>query len=987
MKIAVFIGGLFLLFGLTANPLFSQNDDKSRLIGGPTSQDEAANIVADNAGNTYVAGITDNKGLLVKQDALSQTLWSKTLAFTTDPNDDVTIAFLDLVGDTVFGCGKIHQFNQPKGTFYFKMNAQTGALYWAKYELVSNGYFSCMRYANGKFFLIGGTYATVQQTHGKVIAVSSQTGNLIWETPLLKYVMPLSVTSPATRVFFLNATEVRNGKFYLTGYAEGNSSMLANWLAMPLLIGITETGSIFLEKHFLLPYTPNTTFRYEGAQIRWDMDDNLVISAYEILGNNMQNENTAIIKCDQTGNILFSNYYNIGSNVFCSVDAMNETATSYVLFGYGAFVAVPHDGPYVMQVDKNGIVQICKNIYKPNVGYAPLGIVLPHLVGNSAFMNNQHYFTMSENGDINQFVLDESLEFVDDCSEIIPLPVVTMPVATSLVQLNVTTIPQNMSFQNGIMLEDLPIHSYCDSVSLSLFQVPGCSQSTIVANINGFTAPTFYWSTGNPTLSNLETVNTTDTVILRVLDTKCCELIDTIVPFFVPSSMTMSLPADTIVCLQPGSSYQLSPTVTNPNTAVQYLWNNNSIGASLSVTTSGTYWVEVSDSCKTIRDSIVVEIRSLPTITNTNPVTVCEGSFPVDLNPAVSAGAVVLWDDGSTTIPRSVSGPGTFTIEATNSCGTVNASLLVSQTDLPEVTLTSLIDTCVQNGQSVLLTPIFTGTTDILWSDGSIGTQLVVSVSGSYTVSASNLCGTDSATCSVTINHFPELDLPAVLDTCFELGVGFAYTAQGSAGSYEWNSGSQSATEWIVQEGMYSCTLTNVCGSVTDSMQVRRITAVDLYFPEDSIRDCQKQLSVSLLHIETNYNLEIFAPKGNLVGTYLTESGWYTIRAFNPCGEIRDSIYVNLQNEQFFYLPNSFTPNDDTHNERYVFYGENIVVQSIRIFNRWGEEIFSESGNFSGWDGMYKGENCPTGIYTVSVIYEDCFGIPTVFNGHVNLLR
>ncbi|MNR63065.1 hypothetical protein D3C85_1852500 [compost metagenome] len=70
-----------------------------------------------------------------------------------------------------------------------------------------------------------------------------------------------------------------------------------------------------------------------------------------------------------------------------------------------------------------------------------------------------------------------------------------------------------------------------------------------------------------------------------------------------------------------------------------------------------------------------------------------------------------------------------------------------------------------------------------------------------------------------------------------------------------------------------------------------------------------------------------------------------------------------------------------------MFYGENIVVQSIRIFNRWGEEIFSENGNFSGWDGMYKGENCPTGIYTVSVIYEDCFGIPTAFNGHVNLLR
>lgn len=987
MKIAALIGGLFLLFGLTGNPVFSQNDDKSRLIGGPSSEEAAANIVADLAGNTYVGGITESKGLVVKQSPLNQTLWSKTLAFTTDPNDDVTIAFLDLVGDTVFGCGKIHQFNQAKGTFYFKMNAQTGTMYWSKYELVSNAYLSCMRYANGKFFLIGGSYGTAPTTHGKVFAVSSQTGNLIWETPLLKYVMPLNPASPLTRVFFLNATEVRNGKFYLTGYVEGNSPMVSNWLAMPLLIGITETGSVFLEKHLLFPYTPNLTQRYEGAQIRWDMDDNLVIAAYEMIGNNMQNENTAIVKCDQAGNILFSNLYDIGANVLCTVDAMNETPTSYVLFGFGAFTTVPHDGPYVMKVDKNGNVQLCNNIYKPNVGYSPMGLALPHLTGNSAFVNNQHYFTMCEFGDINQFVLDENLEFIDDCSEVIPLPTMVTPMSVSVVQLIVTTIPQNMNFQNGIILEDLPIHTYCDSVSLNLFQVPACNQSTVIANINGFTAPTFYWSTGNTTLSNLETVNTTDTVILRVLDTKCCELIDTIVPFFVPSSLTMSLPADTMVCLQPGSSTTLAPTVANPNAAVQYLWNNNSTGASLSVTASGTYWVEVSDSCKTIRDSIVVEIRSLPTITNTSTVAVCEGSFPVNLNPAVSAGAAILWDDGSTAIPRSVSGPGTYTIEAANSCGMVNANILVSQTDLPEVTLIPLIDTCIQNGQSFILTPIFTGTTDILWSDGSTGTQLVVSATGSYMVSASNLCGTDSANCSITVNHFPEMNLPAVLDTCFELGVGFAYTAQGSAGSYQWNSGSQSPTEWIVHEGMYFCTLTNVCGSVTDSMQVRRITAVDLYFPEDSIRDCQKQLSVSLLQIETNYNLEIFTPKGNLVGTYLTESGWYTIRAFNPCGEIRDSIYVNLQNEQFFYLPNSFTPNGDTHNERYVFYGENIVVQSIRIFNRWGEEIFSENGNFSGWDGMFQGEDCPTGMYTVSVIYEDCFGIPTVFNGHVNLLR
>ncbi len=985
-KLHLFIK-LLLLAILTGNPAFSQEDEKSTIIGSPSITESAANIVADNVGNTYVGGVQGNKGLIVKQDAIHATIWSKTLAFTTNPNDDVTIGFLDLVGDTVFGCGKIHQANQLKGAFYFKMNAQTGTMYWSKYEMTSSGFFSCMRYANGKFFLVGGSHTAAQGTNGKVMAVSSQTGNLIWETPLLRYVFPLISTSMTNRTYFLNCTEVRNGKFYITGFSEGASIVQPNWIGMPLLIGITETGSVFMEKYLLLPYIINSGLNYVGAQIRWDMDDNLVIGSYGAGGMSVAYENTFIIKCDQGGNVLFAHSYNMANSSLSTVDAMNETADSYVLFGSASFSLVSYDGLYVLKTDKTGNPQTCKSIFKPNSWYMSMATSGNHMIGNSAFINNQHYFTMEEVGDINQFILDEDLESIQDCSEMEDVPVSGGPIQVSSPQLTVTTIPQTMTFQDGAILNDVPIADYCDNVSLDLVQNSTCDQSILSANIAGFTDPTFYWSNGTTSTSNTLTVSSTDTVFVRVLDIKCCELIDTIVPQIVPSAMTMTLPADTIVCLQAGSFFTLSPTVSNANTTAQYLWNNNSTGTSLTVTASGTYWVEVSDSCKTIRDSIVVEIRSLPTITNTHSVTVCEGDFPIDLNPVVSIGAAILWEDSTTSIPRSVSGPGIYTISATNSCGTVSANIVVSQTDLPEVTLTPLIDTCIQNGQSLVLSPTFTGTTSVLWSGGSTGNQLAVSASGTYTVFASNACGTDSAFCSVTINHFPELNLPAVLDTCFEVGVGFSYTAPGSAGSYQWSTGSQTATTWISQEGVYSCTLTNMCGSMTDSMQVRRYTTVDLVFPEDSIRDCQKQLSVSLLHVETNYDLEIFAPNGNLIGTYLTESGWYQLHAFNPCGEVWDSIYVNLQNEQSFYLPNSFTPNGDSYNDRYEFEGENVEVQSIRIFNRWGEEIFSQEGSFTGWDGRYKGEACPTGMYAVSVVYEDCFGIPTEFSGHVNLLR
>ena len=1121
------------VFFLAENPLFAQDDEKSTIIGTAADEDAASNIVADPAGNIYVGGVQNNKGLIVKQDVIHTTLWSKTLAFTNDPDDKVNILFLDLVGDTVFGSGVIEGVSTPpKGAFYFKMNAQTGAMYWSKFDLVSKESFSCMRYANGKFFLIGGTQDVVTAappaTSGKVMAVSSQTGAIIWQTPLLHYFIP-GTSNAENRTSFFNATQMVNGKLYITGISGPYFSSIGAppSLQMPLLIGVNDQGTVFLEKYFSVPASAAPFLK--GSKIHYDMNQNLLL-ACEFYSYNSPNS-LVLIKCNTAGNVLFCNYYNINNDALINIAGLNETASSYVISGL-CFGSVK--GSYVLKVSKTGAVQRCIGISKPNV-LPNSNYGLSHTFsGNSIFLNAQHYFVSSEHAswgpsDINQIIVDEDLEMVEDCSGIIELNVPVTSVSSSLNSLTISHIPNTVSFQNGSIVDDLPSFKYCDSISLDFVQTTGCSPLTVTATISGFYSPTFYWSTGDTTSVNSLSVNSTDTVFLRVLDTKCCELFDTIVPAFLASNMTANLPADTSICLSAGTSHSIVPIVSNNNFPVQYLWSDSSAAPSLSVINSGTYWVEISDGCLIHRDSITITINylpeisdttditvcaddfpvvlnptvspgasvlwdngttnpsrsvtgpgtftfsasngcgtvnasisvsqadlpdvnlgslidtcvpiggsvaltpvfsnvssilwsdgstgnqlivsasgnytvygsnscgidsavvqviinSLPVIGNTSSLTVCEGNFPVTLNPAVSAGASVLWDNGMTNTARIVNGPGVYTISATNNCGTVSSSITVIQTDLPDVQLVSIIDTCLQSGGSVVLVPVFINTTGVLWSDGSASNQLIVSNAGTYSVYASNSCGVDSASSVVTINYYPELDLPAVLDTCFEIGVGFSYTAPGSPGSYQWSSGSQTATEWISQEGLYTVTLTNQCGMVSKSMQVNRLVPPDLYFPEDSVRHCQKQFPVSWLHIETNFNLEIFAPYYGVVGSSVTESGWYTVHAFNGCWHKWDSIHVDLE-EPTFYLPNSFTPNADGNNDRFEFKGENIAIRDIRIFNRWGEEIFTESGSFTGWDGSYLGETCPDGIYAVSLIYEDCFGMPAEFNGHVNLLR
>ncbi len=831
-----------------AKPAFSQNDEKGVLIGNPTDDEVSANVVTDLLGNSYIGGMINNDGLVVKQDGSSNqgVIWSKKLSFTSNPSNKVHISFLDLKADTVFGCGRVEQGNQSIGTFYFKMDALTGSLYWSKYDQAPNRYFSCMRYANGLFFMVG-YLENAASVDGHVQAVSSANGQIVWDiSQLFSMFSAPPVPNPTSfQTRFTNATEMINGKMFITGTSHLESTTAAR---VPIIIGIEENGYIFDEKYVLLPVNGTSTDFYNPGRIEYDSDLNLLLEIYTPAG--IQNPYHGILlKCDTLGTLIFAKNYEIPGATTMLPSGLNETGSSYGLFGgvQGTF-----EGLYVVKVEKNGTFEKCVGVSKPGISYIN-GWSNDLVSGNSDFSFGLHHFVSTEfyaglsDMDINQIILDEQLNTINDCSEVLELFPTVTDVPLTIEDLGIgynTNYAPIPGVMNIVTLQNQPIYTPCLGLSISMGQSSECTQSTISVNTAGFTNPVFHWSNGTSGTGNSLVVNTADTVFVRVLDTKCCELIDTIIPEFLSSSLAVSLQADTGICIQNGSFYTITPTVSGAISPVDYLWSDQSTGSTLSVGSSGIYWIAVSDICLTKTDSF-----------------------------------------------------------------------------------------------------------------------------------------------AIIINYFPELNLPSNLDTCFEIGVGFSYTAQGSPGSYQWSSGSQTAAEWISQEGIYFCTLTNSCGSITDSMQVRRLSEIDLYFPEDSIKDCQRQLSVSLLHIETNYNMELFGPDGSLIGTHLSESGWYQIRGFNACNEIWDSIFVNLQNEQLFYLPNSFTPNGDGNNDRFEFKGENIVIRDVRIFNRWGEEIFTEIESFTGWDGTYRGEICPDGIYAVHLIYEDCFGLPTAFKGHINLIK
>ncbi|MGB1248797.1 MAG: gliding motility-associated C-terminal domain-containing protein [Chitinophagales bacterium] len=85
----------------------------------------------------------------------------------------------------------------------------------------------------------------------------------------------------------------------------------------------------------------------------------------------------------------------------------------------------------------------------------------------------------------------------------------------------------------------------------------------------------------------------------------------------------------------------------------------------------------------------------------------------------------------------------------------------------------------------------------------------------------------------------------------------------------------------------------------------------------------------------------------------------------------QDIVIPPTPEGETYALPNVFTPlGTQGENTTFGVLNQNglVTVESMQIFNRWGEEIFNGQG---AWDGYYKGELQPTGNYAYLIQMRD----------------
>lgn len=91
-------------------------------------------------------------------------------------------------------------------------------------------------------------------------------------------------------------------------------------------------------------------------------------------------------------------------------------------------------------------------------------------------------------------------------------------------------------------------------------------------------------------------------------------------------------------------------------------------------------------------------------------------------------------------------------------------------------------------------------------------------------------------------------------------------------------------------------------------------------------------------------------------------------------------------------IPNAFIPGDnDPLNSYFIprdLLSKSIVTFEMKIFDRWGVQIFESTDiRGKGWDGNYKGEAQPFGVYVYQIRIAFTNGVSENYTGNLTLIR
>lgn len=436
-----------------------------------------------------------------------------------------------------------------------------------------------------------------------------------------------------------------------------------------------------------------------------------------------------------------------------------------------------------------------------------------------------------------------------------------------------------------------------------------CPGDQLVLSASG--ADSYVWNTTATT----STITITDPGTYFVTGINACGTDSAEVTVLAGTGIEVEITGDTEIC--PGES-----TVLTAMGATSYVWNTQATTASITVFSPGTYSVTGTNACGTATDLVNVTEAPGPTVMISGSTEICQGG---SATLTASGADSYLWNTAQSTASITVDTAGVYSVTGMNACGTATTSAVVAELDLPSVAIIG--DTIICQGSSTVLTA--SGTGPFTWSNGQSGASITVTQPGSYVATASNACGSASASVSVAV-----------------IMVSSIFTAQPSSGSSPLNvvfsngsTPSDATFAWDFGDGGGS--------GVSDPIH---------------------------LYAEP--------------GTYVVE----LMVSTNGCTAVSTGTVVVTEPveipESSLFVPNVFTPNGDQMNDVYALTAVNIASLNMRIFNRWGQLVNELTRVGEVWDARsLSGSLVPDGTYFYMLEAKGLDGRSYDQSGHLTVLR
>jgi gliding motility-associated-like protein len=243
--------------------------------------------------------------------------------------------------------------------------------------------------------------------------------------------------------------------------------------------------------------------------------------------------------------------------------------------------------------------------------------------------------------------------------------------------------------------------------------------------------------------------------------------------------------------------------------------------------------------------------------------------------------------------------------------------------------------------------------------------SIAVTEPGNYTLALTSTqinCSQTALQVPVTFNAPPTLSIQQIVNTTLCDGETVSLKATYASGDIRWSTGETTGTIGVRSSGNYTATV-KLGNCVTEqTTNVQFLPKPVLSLPDAAL--CQF----------TNESVLLTAPAGFRQYLWNGVAGSQTYTATSP-GDVTLIVTDNngCQASQTIRiashcadikLANTFTPNGDGINDTWVIAGlDDDPTAMVKIYNRYGTEVFENKGYSTPWEGTIKGKPAPAGVY------------------------